>query len=72
MLDTLICITRSKYFLQIVHICHTFNTHTIYVCATGTKFDFSCLTVSQVGHYLYPLEPGIEQGMDHNLLQQIV
>ena len=28
--------------------------------------------VSQVGHYLYPLEPGIEQGTDHDLLQQIV
>ena len=30
--------------------------------------DFSCLTVSWVSHYLYPLEPGIEQGTDHNPL----
>ena len=26
---------------------------------------------SWVGHYLYPLEAGIEQGKDHNLSQQI-
>ena len=30
--------------------------------------DLSCLMVSWVGHYLHPLEPGIEQGMDHNPL----
>ena len=33
-----------------------------------SQYDFSCLTVSQVGHYLHPLELGIEQGMDHNPL----
>ena len=33
--------------------------------------DFSCLAFSQVIHYLHPLEPGIGQGTDHNLLQQI-
>ena len=33
-----------------------------------SQCDFSCLTVSWVGHYLHPLEPGIEQGMDHNHL----
>ena len=31
-----------------------------------SQYDFSCLTVSQVGHYLHPLKPGNEQGMDHN------
>ena len=30
-----------------------------------SQYDFSYLTVSWVGHYLHPLEPGIEQGMDH-------
>ena len=29
------------------------------------------LAVNWVGHYLQPLEPGIEQGMDNNLSQQI-
>ena len=33
-----------------------------------SQYDFSCLTVSQVGHYLHPLEPSIEQGKDHNPL----
>ena len=33
---------------------------------------FSCLIVSQVVHYLHPLEPSIKQGMDHNLSQWIV
>ena len=28
--------------------------------------------VSWVVQYLYPFEPSIEQGMDHNLSQQIV
>ena len=31
-----------------------------------SQYAFSCLTVSQVGHYLHPLEPSIKQGMDHN------
>ena len=47
----------------------------VYSCAcTQTHFgelfswyDFSCLAVSQVGHYLHPLEPCIEEIMDHNL-----
>ena len=30
-----------------------------------SEYDFSCLTVSWVGHYLHPLEPSIEQGTDH-------
>ena len=30
------------------------------------------LVLSLVSHYLHPLEPSIEQAMDHNLLQQIV
>ena len=34
-------------------------------------YDFSCLAASQVTHYLHPLEPGIRQGTDHNLLQLI-
>ena len=38
---------------------------------TFSESDFSCLTVSWVGHYLHPFEPGIEQGMDYNLLQWI-
>ena len=33
-----------------------------------SQYEFSCLTVSWVGHYLHPLEPGIEQGTDHNPL----
>ena len=52
----------------------------VYSCAcTQTLFgelfswyDFSCLVVSWVGHYLHPLEPCIEQGTDHNLLKWIV
>ena len=51
----------------------------VYSCAwTQTIFgelfswyDFSCLVVSWVGHYLHPHEAGIEQDKDHNLLQQI-
>ena len=31
-----------------------------------SQYDLSCLTVSQVGHYLHPLEPCIKQGTDHN------
>ena len=31
-----------------------------------SQYDFSCLTVSWVGHYLHSLEPGSKQGMDHN------
>ena len=31
-----------------------------------SHYDFSCLTVSCIGHYLHPLEPGIKQGMNHN------
>ena len=30
------------------------------------QYHFSCSTVSQVGHYLHPIKPSIEQGMDHN------
>ena len=33
-----------------------------------SQYDFSCLTISQVGHYLHPLEPSIKQGTDHNPL----
>ena len=33
-----------------------------------SQYDFSCLTVSWVGHYLHPLEPGIQQVTDHNPL----
>ena len=36
-----------------------------------SQYDLNCLTVSCVGHYLHPLEPGIKQGTDHSLLQQI-
>ena len=36
---------------------------------TFSWYDLSCLRVSQVGHYLHPLGPSIEQGTDHNLLQ---
>ena len=39
---------------------------------TFSWYDFSCLAVSWVGHYLHSLEPSIKQGIDHNLLQQIV
>ena len=38
---------------------------------TLVSTTLSCLTLSWVGHYLYPLDPSIKQGMDHNLLQQI-
>ena len=41
------------------------------VLDTLSKYDFYCLLVSQVVHYLYPLEPSIRGGMDHNLSQQI-
>ena len=34
-------------------------------------YDFSCLAFSQVTNYLHTLKPGIGQGMDHNLSQQI-
>ena len=37
-----------------------------------SQYDFSCLAVSWVAHYLHPLKPGIGQGMDHNLSKQIV
>ena len=38
---------------------------------TLSQYDFSCLLVGQVVHYLYPLKPSIRGGTDHNLLQQI-
>ena len=41
------------------------------ICDTLSKYDFSCLLVSWVVHYLHPLKPGIREGMDHNLSQQI-
>ena len=34
-------------------------------------YEFSCLLVSWVAHYLHPLKPSIREGMDHNLSQQI-
>ena len=34
-------------------------------------YGFSCLAVSQVAHYLHPLEPSIGQGMDHKLCSRL-
>ena len=73
----------TLYFSYIV-VCHGagvylgWTVYLVYSCACTQTFwehfsqgNFSCLTFSQVGHYLYPLEPSIKQGMDHNLSQQI-
>ena len=38
---------------------------------TLSKYDFGCLLVSWVIHYLHPLKPCIGEGTEHNLLQQI-